>query len=80
MYLIVGLGNPGEEYVMTRHNIGFNVIDILSKKLNIKLDKLKFKALYGQGKLNDEKVLLVKPQTYMNLSGEAIIAIKNFYK
>ena len=62
MYLIVGLGNPGEEYVMTRHNIGFNVIDILSKKLNIKLDKLKFKALYGQGKLNDEKVLLVKPQ------------------
>ena len=73
MYLIVGLGNPGEEYVMTRHNIGFNVIDILSKKLNIKLDKLKFKALYGQGKLNDEKVLLVKPQTYMNLSGEAMI-------
>ena len=49
MYLIVGLGNPGEEYVMTRHNMGFNVIDILSKKLNIKLDKLKFKALYGTG-------------------------------
>lgn len=80
MYLIVGLGNPEKEYANTRHNMGFNVIDILSKKLNIKLDKLKFKALYGQGKLNDEKVLLVKPQTYMNLSGEAIIAIKNFYK
>ena len=80
MYLIVGLGNPEEEYGRTRHNMGFDVINKLSENLNIKVNKNKFNSLYGTGTLNGEKIILVKPQTYMNLSGEAVRDFKNFYK
>ena len=80
MYLIVGLGNPEEEYARTRHNMGFDVINKLSKKLSIKVNKNKFNSLYGTGTINGEKIVLVKPQTYMNLSGEAVRDFKNFYK
>ena len=80
MYLIVGLGNPEPEYSNTRHNMGFDVINELSKKYDIKVEKKGFKALYGMGTINDEKVILVKPQTYMNLSGESIIEFVNYYK
>lgn len=80
MYLIVGLGNPEEEYSRTRHNMGFDVINCLSKKYGIKVNKNKFNSLYGSGIIENEKVILVKPQTYMNLSGTAIREFKNFYK
>ena len=80
MYLIVGLGNPEEEYSNTRHNMGFDVINELSKKCDIKVSKNKYKALYGIGKIDLKDVILVKPQTYMNLSGESIIKFKKFYK
>lgn len=80
MYLIVGLGNPEEEYARTRHNMGFDVINKISEKYNIKVNKTKFKSLYGIGNINGEKVILVKPQTFMNLSGEAVVEFINFYK
>lgn len=80
MYLIVGLGNPEEEYSKTRHNMGFEVINKLSEKYNINLSKNKFKGLYGTGDIEGKKVLLLKPQTYMNLSGDSIIEFLNFYK
>lgn len=80
MYLIVGLGNPESDYAKTRHNMGFNVINKLAEKFNIDVNKTKFKALYGTGIINGEKVVLVKPQTFMNLSGEAVQEFVNFYK
>ena len=80
MYLIVGLGNPESDYSKTRHNMGFNVINKLAKELNIEVNKSKFKGLYGDGILNGEKIILLKPQTYMNLSGESVQEIMNFYK
>ena len=80
MYLIVGLGNPEPEYSNTRHNMGFNTINMLAKEYNIELNKTKFKGIYGVGEIEGEKVILLKPQTYMNLSGESIIEIMNFYK
>lgn len=80
MYIIAGLGNPGREYDMTRHNIGFEVIDYLAEQYNVKVNKLKFISLYGETNLGGEKVYLVKPQTYMNLSGEAIREFCAFYK
>lgn len=80
MYLIVGLGNPGCEYENTRHNIGFDVIDYIAKENNININKEKFKGNYGDGFINGEKVILLKPLTYMNLSGESIREISNFYK
>jgi PTH1 family peptidyl-tRNA hydrolase len=80
MYLIIGLGNPESDYSKTRHNMGFNVINKLSEKFDIKVNKTKFKALYGTGIINEEKVILVKPQTFMNLSGEAVQEFVNFYK
>lgn len=80
MYVIAGLGNPGKKYENTRHNMGFITIDQLAEKHNIKADKLKFKALVGEGRIAGQKVLLVKPQTYMNLSGESIREVMNFYK
>ena len=80
MYLIVGLGNPENEYANTRHNMGFDAINHLSRKLNINVNKEKFKGIYGDTILNGEKVILLKPQTYMNLSGESIIQFKKFYK
>lgn len=80
MKLIAGLGNPGREYAATRHNIGFMVIDRLARKLGVAVEKKKFKALYGQGQIGPEKVLLAKPQTYMNLSGEAVSALLRWHK
>ncbi|MBR0351469.1 MAG: aminoacyl-tRNA hydrolase [Clostridia bacterium] len=80
MYLIVGLGNPEEEYAKTRHNMGFCTINKISKELNIEVNKTKFNSLYGTGMINEEKIILVKPQTYMNLSGEAVKAFVDFYK
>ena len=80
MYLIVGLGNPEDKYSNTRHNMGFDVINELSKESDIKVSKSKFDAFYGMGEINSKKVILVKPQTYMNLSGESIIKFKKFYK
>lgn len=80
MYLIVGLGNPEEEYSKTRHNMGFNVINKISNEYKIEVNKKKFDGLLGDGIIEDEKVLLLKPQTYMNLSGKSIIQVVNFYK
>ncbi|WP_070001081.1 aminoacyl-tRNA hydrolase [Cellulosilyticum sp. I15G10I2] len=72
MKLIVGLGNPGMEYAVTRHNIGFQAIDTLAEVYNISVQRNKFKALIGEGTIKGERMILMKPQTYMNLSGEAI--------
>lgn len=80
MYLIVGLGNPEEDYSKTRHNMGFNVINKLAKQYEIEVTKKKFKGLYGAGSVENEKVILLKPQTFMNLSGESIREIMDFYK
>ena len=80
MYLIIGLGNPEEEYARTRHNMGFDTINKISEKYNIKVNKSKFNSLYGTGTIEGEKVILVKPQTYMNLSGNAVRDFMNFYK
>ncbi len=79
MYIIVGLGNPEKKYDGTRHNIGFSVIDKLSDKFGIEVDTKKHKALCGKGIIAGRKVLLAKPQTYMNLSGESVRAICDFY-
>lgn len=80
MYIIVGLGNPESKYKNTRHNIGFDVIDAIAKESNISVNNGKFKALCGNGIFNGHKVVLLKPLTYMNLSGEAVIEACNFYK
>ena len=80
MYLIVGLGNPEPQYSNTRHNMGFDVVNELSKECNIKVSKSKFDAFYGLGEIKGKKVLIVKPQTFMNASGESIIKFKKFYK
>lgn len=80
MFVIAGLGNPGTKYAGTRHNIGFITIDYLSQQLNISVNKIKHKALVGEGYVGTEKVLLVKPQTYMNLSGESILDVVEYYK
>ncbi len=80
MKIIVGLGNPGMKYERTRHNAGFEAIDALAKNHGIKVKERKHKALIGQGLIGGEKVILVKPQTFMNNSGEAVIDILNFYK
>ena len=70
----MGLGNPGREYDRTRHNTGFRAIDLLAEKLGCKIDKAKFQGLYGQVNYNGGKLFLLKPQTFMNLSGEAVAA------
>ncbi len=80
MYLIVGLGNPEKDYGSTRHNMGFNVINKLANQYKIEVTKSKFKGLYGTGMIEGEKVILLKPQTFMNLSGESIKEIIQFYK
>lgn len=80
MFLIVGLGNPDRRYERTRHNIGFDTIDALADCYNIRVNEKKHKALCGSGVIEGTKVLLAKPQTYMNLSGESIAEIVNFYK
>ena len=80
MFLIVGLGNPGCEYEDTRHNIGFKVVDNIAKEYNIEINRQKFKGICGEGFINGEKVMLLKPSTYMNLSGESIREVVDFYK
>lgn len=80
MYLIAGLGNPTREYEKTRHNVGFEAIDILADKARTTVTEKKHKALYGKGYIGGQKVILAKPQTYMNLSGESIREIADFYK
>ena len=80
MYLIVGLGNPENDYSRTRHNMGFEVINKLAKEYEIDLSRNKFDGIYGTGIIEGEKVILLKPQTYMNNSGESVIQFKNFYK
>ena len=80
MKLIIGLGNPGKEYENTRHNTGFMVLDRLSEKLNIEMTQNKFKGLYGKSKYKGEDVISLKPQTYMNLSGESVRQVMDFFK
>lgn len=80
MYIIAGLGNPRSEYNNTRHNIGFDVIDVLADKYNIDVNTSKHKALIGKGMIDGEKCVLVKPMTFMNLSGESIVDVCNYYK
>ena len=80
MYLIAGLGNPGREYAGTRHNVGYETLDAVAAKYDIKINKSKFRGEYGEGFIEGEKVILVKPLTYMNLSGECIREFLNFYK
>lgn len=80
MVVIVGLGNPGKKYENTRHNIGFITVDLLAERHGIKINKIKHKALVGEGTISDQKVLLVKPQTYMNLSGNSVREIMEYYK
>ena len=79
MFVIVGLGNPGRKYENTKHNVGFVTIDRLSEKHGIKVNKIKHKALVGEGFIAGKKVMLVKPQTYMNLSGESVREIVQYY-
>ena len=79
MKLIVGLGNPGRQYEKTRHNAGFMTINVLAKKLDVDLDKSKCKAIYGIYRHNGEKIIIAEPQTYMNLSGEAVTSLMKFY-
>lgn len=80
MHIIVGLGNPGKQYEFTRHNAGFLCLDYLAAKYDIKVNKIKFKSLVGEGNIKGEKVVLLKPTTFMNLSGEAVVEAVNFYK
>jgi len=80
VYVIVGLGNPGKDYKNTRHNIGFDVIDVIADKANISVMEKKHKALVGKGVFAGQKVILAKPQTYMNLSGESVRSLLDYYK
>ena len=80
MFIIVGLGNPTNEYAGTRHNVGFDVIDQIADKYNISVTERKFRAFCGKGIIGGQKVILVKPQTYMNLSGESVRSVLDFYK
>ncbi|MCR2043890.1 aminoacyl-tRNA hydrolase [Anaerosalibacter massiliensis] len=80
MYAVIGLGNPGKKYEKTRHNIGFNTVDLLASRNSIEINKIKFKSVYGRGQIGNENVLLVKPQTYMNNSGISILELYKYYK
>lgn len=80
MHVLVGLGNPEARFESTRHNIGFEVIDYIARKHGVRLDRLKHKALYQELNIGGKKVLIVKPQTYMNLSGDSVISIVNYFK
>lgn len=80
MYIIAGLGNPGSKYENTRHNMGFKAIDAMASEFGIDVNRAKFKGLIGEGRIGSEKVILLKPQTYMNLSGQSVREIMNFYK
>ena len=78
-WLIVGLGNPGKDYERTRHNCGFRAVDLLAGKLGYKIDKGKFQGLYGQAMYNGRKLMLLKPQTYMNLSGRSVLQLSAYF-
>ena len=78
-WLIVGLGNPGREYTHTRHNAGYRALDIIAERLNCKVDKSKFQGLYGQAKFGSEKLFLLKPLTYMNLSGQSVLQLSAYF-
>ncbi len=80
MYVIVGLGNPGNDYKETRHNVGFKAVELLAERNNINLNRMKFNSVYGEGRIGREKVVLLKPQTFMNNSGQAVREIMDFYK
>jgi len=80
MYLIVGLGNPGRKYEHTRHNVGFDVLEIMSQKFSIPMQKLRCKAVVGEGNIHGHRVVLAQPQTFMNLSGESVVQLLNWYK
>lgn len=80
MYAVIGLGNPGREYEKTRHNIGFNTVDLLADRNGIDINKIKFKSVYGKGRIGNESVLLLKPQTYMNNSGISVLELYKYYK
>ena len=80
MFIIAGLGNPTKQYEGTRHNVGFEVIDRISEKYNIDVDAKKHRALIGKGIIQGQKVILAKPQTYMNLSGESVRSLLDYYK
>lgn len=80
MKLIVGLGNPTPQYAKTRHNVGFEVIDMIANQYNIAVDAAKYKGLYGKGRIEEQSVILLKPMTFMNLSGESVVAAANYYK
>ena len=79
-WLVVGLGNPGQNYARTRHNVGFRAVDALAEKLGVKIDRARFRGLTAQASAGGEKLLLLKPQTFMNLSGEAVGEAARFYK
>lgn len=79
-YIVVGLGNPDRKYENTRHNAGFIMIDFIADKIGVKINRVKFKSLVGEGNIGGSKVLLMKPSTYMNNSGEAVIEAMKFYK
>ncbi len=79
-YLIVGLGNPGSKYDGTRHNVGYAALDVLAEKLHLRVDRIKFQGLMAQGSYEGMKVILLKPTTYMNLSGQSVSAAARFYK
>ena len=78
-WLIVGLGNPGKQYERTRHNCGFRAIDLLAQQLGCKIDRMKFHGLYGQTTYNGKKLFLLKPQTFMNLSGRSVLQLSAYY-
>ena len=80
LFIVAGLGNPGRNYANTRHNVGFDTIDLLSHRNNIKINKIKFKSVYGEGIIGGNKIILLKPQTYMNNSGMALLDLYRFYK
>ena len=79
-YLLIGLGNPGRDYKFTRHNIGFLIIDELSDRWSIKISQVKNKALIGSGLYNQSRIILAKPQTFMNLSGQSVVSLIKYYK
>lgn len=79
-WLIAGLGNPGDNYAGTRHNVGFRTVDALAKKLNVRIDRAKFRGLYTQASYRGQKLILLKPQTFMNLSGLSVMDAANYFK
>lgn len=80
MYVIVGLGNPGRKYERTHHNAGFDVVEILSSRLSVPINRIRCKSVVGEGKIGTERIVLAQPQTFMNLSGESVVQLMNWYK